>query len=104
MAERLTSRLTLMLSHMIIGLGIIALLLAIFITWLIGRQVEKQLSARVAALVFLVITVIPIYQILRLLAVQPHSWPRPFFYMWLIFVLFCVLMAVYKWSKSRPKQ
>lgn len=89
-----------MLNHMIIGLGLIALIIAIFITWQIGRQVEKHLSARVAAFVFLFITIIPVYQVLQMLAVQPQFWLRPFFYLWLVFALFCLLMFGYKKVRS----
>lgn len=93
-----------MLGNMILGLGVLALMLAIFITWLIGKQVEKQLTAKIAALVFLFIAIIPFYQIVRMLALQSQSWLRPFFYLWLIFALFCVLMAAYKFSKFRSQQ
>lgn len=93
-----------MLSHMILGLSAIALVLAIFITWLIAKQVEKQLSAKIAALVYLLVAFIPLYHLIRMLARQPESWLRPFFYMWFIFALFCVLMAVHKIAKFRSQR
>lgn len=81
-----------MINYYIPGFSVVAMLVAMYVTWAIARQINKYVSQKVAAIAFLVIAILPIYHIIKMVLTSTEFWQQPFFFIWITFASYCIIM------------